>query len=131
MGVKARQQRESDAMIERLLAAPDDVARRDLIAHHASADWDEIVSILTDRAREEVHVDTAQAQYMAETAVLVAEAAGSKIAQGKGWRAKANTLYALDQHAAAVEMHQRAAALFEQAGEQSELGRTLSGSIQF
>ncbi len=130
MSAKAGQQRESEAMIERLLAAPDDVARRDLIAHHASADWDEIVSILTDRARAEVHMDTAQAQYMAETAVLVAEAAGSKIAQGKGWRAKANTLYALDQHAAAVAMHQRAAALFEEAGEQSELGRTLSGSIQ-
>jgi CHAT domain-containing protein/tetratricopeptide (TPR) repeat protein len=130
MTVKASPQRESDAIIDCMLAAPDAAARYDLIARYPSADWNEIVSVLTDRAREDVHVDIARAQYMAETAVVVAEAVGDKVAQGKGWRAKANTLYAMDQHAAAVEMHQRAAALFEESGNKSELARTLSSSIQ-
>jgi len=130
MSVKAAQQRESDALIERLLAAHDDDAQRKIVADHRSANWEEIISLLTDRVRQEVHVSPTQAQRMADAAILAADAVGSKVAQGKSWRAKANTLYALDQHAAAIELHQRATSLFDEAGEKSELARTLSGSIQ-
>jgi CHAT domain-containing protein/tetratricopeptide (TPR) repeat protein len=130
MSVKPAQQRQSDALIEQLLAAQDDAGRRELFAHHSSADWEEVISRLADRVREEVQVNTAQAQRIADVATFVAEAVGSKVAQGKSWRAKANALYAMDQHAAAVERHHRAAVLFEEAGEKSELARTLSGSIQ-
>jgi CHAT domain-containing protein/lipopolysaccharide biosynthesis regulator YciM len=130
MSVKAAQQRESDALIERLLAAPDEAGQREIVALYPSASWEEIVSILTDRVRQEVHVSPLQAQRMADAAIVVAVVVGSKVAQGKSWRAKANALYAMDQHAAAVEMHQKASALFENAGEKAELARTLSGSIQ-
>src|SRR5207248_1650886 len=58
------------------------------------------------------------------------ETAGSTMALAKSLRAKANALYSLDQHSSAIEMHERAAALFEVAGEQLELARSLSGSIQ-
>ena len=47
-----------------------------------------------------------------------------------GLRAKANVLYALGQHTAAVDLHQQAAAWFEAVGQSHELARTLSGSIQ-
>ena len=130
MSTKAVQQTESDAMIQRLLAAGDDGARRELVAQHRSLNWDEIVSTLTERVRQEIHVSTTQAQRLADIAIVVAESVGSKVPLAKSLRAKANTLYALDQHAAAVEMHARAATLFEEAGAKPELARTLSGSIQ-
>jgi CHAT domain-containing protein len=130
MSVKAARQRESEALIEDLLAAHDDATQRDLVERNSSAEWETVISILCDRVRQEVHVSTAQAQRMADVAMLVAEVVGSKIAQAKSRRAKANALYAMDQHAAAVEMHERAAALFDEAGEKGELARTLSGSIQ-
>lgn len=130
MTAKAAQQTESDAMIQRLLAAEDDPRRRELVAQHHLIDWNEVVSALTDRVRQQVHVSTADAQRLADIAIVVAETVGSQVALAKSQRAKANTLYALDQHAAAIEMHQSAASLFEAAGEKQELARTLSGSIQ-
>ncbi len=130
MSVKAVPQTECAAMVERLLSAPDDAARRKLIAQRPLLEWDQVVSTLTDRARQEINVNISNAQRLAEFALLVADAIGSKVALAKSLRAKANTLYAMDQHAAAIEMHRNAACLFEAAGETNELARTLSGSIQ-
>ena len=130
MSAKAAPQTESAAMLERLLAAPDDLERRKLIAQHPLLEWDLVVSMLADRVRQEININIANAQKLAEIATLVAEAIASKSALAKSLRAKANTLYAMDQHAAAIEMHRSAASLFEQAGEKQELARTLSGSIQ-
>src|SRR5713226_4760044 len=117
-------------MIGRLLALENDAGRRELVVQHPSLDWDQLVSTLTDRVRQEVHVSAANAQRMADIAITVAEIVESRIALAKSLRAKANALYTLDQHSNAVEMHERAAALFEAAGEHLELARTLSGSIQ-
>jgi CHAT domain-containing protein len=130
MTVKAVQQTESDAMIQRLLALKDDARRRELVEQYPAVDWDQVVSTLTDRVRQEIHVSTAEAERLAEIAIVIADKTGSQIAMAKSQRAKANTLYALDQHSAAIEMHQSAASLFEAAGEKQELARTLSGSIQ-
>ena len=117
-------------MIDRLLALQDDAGRRQLIAQQRSLDWGQLVSTLTERVRQEVRVNTAQAQRLADIAITVAETVGSPTTLAKSLRAKANALYALDQHSDALEMHERAAALFAAAGEQLELARTLSGSIQ-
>jgi CHAT domain-containing protein/predicted negative regulator of RcsB-dependent stress response len=130
VSTKAVQQTECDAMIQRLLALDGDTIRRELISQHASLDWDQLVSTLTDRVRQEVHVSAANAHHLADIAILVAETTGSRIALAKSLRAKANALYTLDQHSNAIEMHERAAELFEAAGEHLELARTLSGSIQ-
>lgn len=130
MSVKAAPQTESAAMVERLIAAADDASRRKLIANHPLIEWDHIVSALADRVRQEIHIDIAGAERVADIAMLVAEAIGSKTALARSQRAKANVLYAMDQHATAIDMHRSAAALFEAAGEKHELARTLSGSIQ-
>ena len=130
MSTKAAQQTELDALIQRMLAAEDEAACRSLIAEHPSVNWEELVTELTDRVRQEIHISTAQAQRLADVALLIAQVKGIKVALAKSHRAKANTLYAQDQPAAAVEMHSRAADLFEEAGEKQELARTLSGSIQ-
>ena len=44
-----------------------------------------------------------RAQQLADAAIDVAEAIGNRLALAKSLRAKANALYALDQHAAAIE----------------------------
>jgi len=123
-------QTESAAMIRRLLSAQSDAARQDLVKDNSLLDWGEIISELADLVRQEVHVNTAEAHRLADIAILVAQAAGNKIALAKSRRAKANALYATDEHVNAIEMHHSAAALFEETGEKQELARTLSGSIQ-
>lgn len=129
MSVKAVQQTEMDAVVERLLVL-DDPARREVVRHDALRDWAGVASALAERAREEVRVDVARAQQFAELATTIAESIGNQLVLAKGLRARANALYALDQHAAAIEMHRQAAELFERLGDEAELARTLSGSIQ-
>jgi CHAT domain-containing protein len=129
VSVKAAQRTDLDATIERLLAL-EEPARREFVRQDSARDWAEFASILTDRVREEVRVDTARAQRLAELATTIAEITDNKLVLAKSLRARANALYALDQHAAAVEMHKQAAALFEAEGAEEELARTLSGSIQ-
>ena len=124
------QQTESAAFIARLLAAENDAAREELVHLSRSVDWSQIVADLTDRVRQEVHVDTGKAHLLADIAMLVAHATGNAATLAKSQRAKANALYATDEHPTAIEMHQSAAALFESTGEMEELARTLSGSIQ-
>ena len=130
MSVKAALQTESDAVISRLLTARDDPSRRSWITQNPGLDWEGIVSTLTDRARQQINVNTSHAQQLADIAVIIAEVTGSKVALAKSLRAKANALYATDQHAAAIEMHRSAAAIFDSLGEKQELGKTLSSSIQ-
>ena len=130
MSVKAAPQAESDAVISRLLAASDAPSRRSWIEQNPGLDWDGIVSTLTDRVRQQININTSHAQLLADIAVIIAEVTGSKVALAKSLRAKANALYATDQHAAAIEMHRSAAAIFAWLGEKQELGKTLSSSIQ-
>jgi CHAT domain-containing protein/tetratricopeptide (TPR) repeat protein len=129
VSVKAVQRTDVDATIERLLAL-EEPTRQQYVKEHPASDWAGFATALTERVREEVRVDTARAHRLADLAVTVAEAIGNKLALAKSLRARANALYALDQHAAAIEMHERAAALFEAEGDEEELARTLSGSIQ-
>src|ERR1700686_5749149 len=129
MSVHAVQRTECDAIIERLLAAEDAPAREKLVAQFPAIAWDDIVQTLTEKVWQEVRVDTHRAQHLADTAVDVAQALKRPNLLARSFRAKANALYALDQHMQAVHLHQQVIALFEQTGEEAELSRTLSGSI--
>jgi CHAT domain-containing protein len=130
MGVQTAQKTEMDASIDKLLTLEDAPARRAFVLQNPTIDWEQLVANLTERVRQEVRVDTHRAERLADTAIAVAEVLGSPVSLGKSLRAKANTLYVLDQHAAAIQLHEQAIALFEQAGDEAELARTLSGCIQ-
>lgn len=130
MSAQAAPQTECDAMIQRLLASADDSACRALVEQHPALNWEEIVTALTDRVRQEIHVSTTQAHRLADIAIVAAQATGNKLVLARSFRAKANALYAQDKHSEAVEMHERAISLFEEVGDKEELARTLSGSIQ-
>jgi CHAT domain-containing protein len=130
MSVQAVQKTESDAIIERLLGLDDMPSRAQLVAQHPAITWDEIVNTLTEKVWQEVRIDTHRAKHLAQAALDVAQALNNPSLLARGLRAKANAMYALDEHTEAVQLHEQAIALFEQTGEEAELARTLSGSIQ-
>ncbi len=130
MSVQATRKMEVDVLTERLLALTDAASRKRCVSDHDGANWVEVVTILTERVWQEVRVDTVRAEHTADIAIEVAEVIGDRVALAKSLRAKANALYALDRHAAAIQLHEQAVALFEQANDPAELARTLSGSIQ-
>src|SRR6202790_4939332 len=130
MSVRAVQKTESDAIIERLLALDDAPSRTQLVAQHPAIAWNEIVNTLTEKVWQEVRIDTHRAKRLADAALDVAQTLGSPSLLARSLRAKANAMYALDEHTEAVQLHEQAVALFEQTGEEAELARTLSGSIQ-
>ncbi|HVM91327.1 MAG TPA: CHAT domain-containing protein [Terriglobales bacterium] len=130
MSVQAVRQTEFDAVVDKLLALVDAGHRQRLVARHSDVAWDEVVRTLTERVWQEVRVDAHRADHLADAALDVAQTLGDAMSLARGFRAKANALYTLDQHAAAIDHHQKAATYFEQAGDDGELARTLSGSIQ-
>src|SRR5580692_10322018 len=130
MSVQAVQKTESDAIIERLLGLDDMPSRAQLVAQHPAITWDEIVNTLTEKVWQEVRIDTHRAKHLAQAALDVAQALNNPSLLARSLRAKANAMYALDEHAEAVRLHAQAITLFEQTGEEAELARTLSGSIQ-
>jgi CHAT domain-containing protein len=130
MSVRAVQKTESDAMIERLLELDGAPSHAQLVTQYPGAAWDEIVKTLTDKVWQEVRIDTQRAKRLADAALNVAQTLGNPSLIARGFRAKANAMYALDEHGEAIQLHAQAIALFEQAGEEAELARTLSGSIQ-
>jgi CHAT domain-containing protein len=67
---------------------------------------------------------------LAEAALDVAQILGNPGLLARSFRAKANAMYALDEHTEAVYLHEQAIVLFEKTGDEAELARTLSGSIQ-
>ncbi len=130
MSTRAARQTEFDAVLEQLLALPDAEGRRLLVAQRPEVAWDDVVKTLTERVWQEVRVDAHRADRIADAAFDVAQCRGDQLSLARSLRAKANALYTLDQHIAAIEHHEKAAICFEKAGEQGELARTLSGSIQ-
>src|SRR5215475_1743491 len=120
MGVQASRKTEVDRLTERFLTLEDGPGRKRLVAQYPLAAWTEIVQGLAERVWQEVRVDTRKAEQSAQAAVDVAEAIGDPAALGMSLRAKANALYALDHHAAAIQLHQEAVGLFEKAGNDAE-----------
>lgn len=119
-----------ERVIAQLSALADENARTRFIAENSALWQPALVRELSNRVRQLVRVDTVTALRLADAAVVISESLGDKLALAQSLRSKANALYAIDQHAAAVDFHQRAITLFEQLDNPVELGRTLSGCIQ-
>lgn len=130
MSTRAAQQTELDAVIKQLLSLDDEESRRQLVAQHSEIAWDEVVKTLTERVWQEVRVDAQRADRIADATLAVAQSLATDISLARAFRAKANSLYTLDQHVTAIEHHEKAAMYFEKAGDEAELARTLSSSIQ-
>ena len=84
---------------------------------------------LADKARELLRVDAHQSLALSEAAIDIAEILGDEVAMAHAVRMKANAKYALGFYRPAVELYKDAVQRFDELGEKSELGRTLSVSI--
>lgn len=128
---RAREERRIDErLLDELATLGDDKSRRTFLARHPGLMRAEVVARLGEIVSRRVRVDVPQALALAEAAQLIARKLRKPEATAQGLRAKGNALHFLNQHGAAVEHHEEAARLFAKAGKPTEVGRTLSTSIQ-
>jgi CHAT domain-containing protein len=120
----------TEQLLAKLADITDPTQRSRFLSRNKGLLSTELVTRLADRVREEVRLDVQKALQTAEVALAIANELGDQESQAKARRAKANALYSRGEHASAVDLHQRAAALFEAVGNTHEMARTLSGSIQ-
>jgi CHAT domain-containing protein len=108
----------------------DEIGRKTYVNHHRSVVRADVVEQLVDAARERLRVNVEQALALAEAALVIAAELPAPALVGQALRAKANALWFKGQCKPAVELLDRAAELFYEAGNFLEVGRTLSTSIQ-
>lgn len=122
--------RRDERLYARLAKLPDDRSRRRFLSRHPVLLRREAVARLSEIVPQKVRVDVKEALALAEAAELIARRLRSPEALAQSLRAKGNALYALNEHKAAVQHHERATRLFTKVGKPTEVGRTLSTSIQ-
>ena len=88
------------------------------------------VTQLAEAARSRVRVNAREALPLAEAALALAEEIGDAESTALGLRAKANVLWFLNRNPEAIDLYSRASSLFHQLGNEIEVGRTISSSIQ-
>ncbi len=113
-----------------LATLADDRSRRKFLSRHPRLLRPEVVARLSEIVPQKVRVDVKEALALAEAAETIARKLRSAEALAQSLRAKGNALYALNEHKAAVEHHEQAVQLFGKVGKPTEVGRTLSTSIQ-
>ncbi|HWX54030.1 MAG TPA: CHAT domain-containing protein [Verrucomicrobiae bacterium] len=114
----------------RLAALPDEASRDKFFSRYPRLVAASFVVRLDEAVRVLVRVDLRKAQGLADAALTIADRLGDKASQAYALRAKANALWCLGQNRPASELHVRAIHLFEETGDVTEAGRTLSVSIQ-
>jgi len=90
----------------------------------------EAVEKLCDHLASTVYVDLAQADRLLQSVLWLAEALGDESARGHGERAHGHISFVHGSHAEAVARYEAAEAIFVRTGNQLEVGRTLSSSLQ-
>jgi tetratricopeptide (TPR) repeat protein len=106
------------------------IADSGLLPEHRGSLHPGVVERLADLAREKVRVNAQDSLHLAEAALAVADVIADPQSRARGLRAKANALWFLNRNREAVELYDQALALFERCGNLTEIGRTLSSSIQ-
>ena len=115
--------------VQELRDLPGKPAREQFLgAHRQQLDLEVIIEV-ANQARELLRIDARQSLDLSEIALEIAEMRGDPLAMAHAIRIKANALHHLGNYTTAVETHNQAIALFEQLGENEELGRTLSACL--
>jgi len=119
----------SAGLAARLTKLRNQKSRREFLAKNQSRLHLNVIIELADRARQLLRVDARESLAVAEIAIAAARFLQDPIAMAHAVRIKANAKYALDQHRAALKLYRQAIQSFEDLGDKTELGRTLSVSI--
>ena len=115
--------------VKQLKTCSDSVARKALLTSRREQLSLSIIIELANEARDLLRVNARESLSLAEIAIEIARQMEPSIAMAHAVRMKANALHHLGNYLPAIELHRQAIQLFEAAGQQEELGRTLSGSI--
>jgi CHAT domain-containing protein/predicted negative regulator of RcsB-dependent stress response len=122
--------RGGERLYAELAALRDEPARRRFFARHRKLVRPETVARLAETVSRHVRVDVHEALALAEAAEHIARKLKGAEPLAQALRAKGNALHFLNEHKAALRHHEEAARLFGEAGRPTEVGRTLSTSIQ-
>jgi len=117
-------------LIDELAALKDDANRSRYFARRRVKSRSPAVRQLIEESRKRLRIDTHQALYLAEAAVMLARKLRQANVLAGSFRAKANALYNMGENQAALEYHEQASAIFRKVGDEQELARTLNSSIQ-
>ena len=118
------------AGLAELLAIENSEEQQRYVASHPELVSAELVERLAESVRQLVRADLEEALRRSAAAVAIAERVKTGACLARALRARANALWIKGQCRPAVDLLDRVAALFAEAGEIEELGRTLSTSIQ-
>jgi CHAT domain-containing protein len=116
-------------LVERIAGLPGRAAVEELLAQHPELQRHAVVVALADEVPRLLHTALARAERLSEAASWLALHLDAT-AQARARRAAAHVLYARGELEAAVSAYEEARALYETTGEEEELGRTLSSSLQ-
>lgn len=119
-----------DETVEALLTLADDATRTTYVDTRPELVQAALVEQLVEAARQHLSIDRRRSLALAAAAETIATRVGDDRLLARSVRARANALWASRANVAAVEHHQRALRAFEAAGDQAEIARTLSASIQ-
>jgi hypothetical protein len=113
-----------------LARQPDRASQRVLLERFPEYVDMQLVTQLAEAVRAAVRVDVQRAMGLAEAALAIARELKTDEALALAMRARANADWFTGECKSAVHLFEEAAALFERAGNQGEVARTLSSSIQ-
>jgi CHAT domain-containing protein len=119
-----------EALFSQLGQIESEPARRKFLTRYKSLAQPEIVKQLSDLVLEKIRVNTREALFLADAALLIARKLRRKEDLALGLRTKANALYASGDNRSSVEHHEQAIAIYNTLDDKKEAARTLSSSIQ-
>lgn len=117
-------------LLKQLPTLRNKAAQKQFLAKHQNLLRPDVVYWLTRLVPEQAKVDTRNAATVAEMAVTVARKLKDKTAIAHSLRGRANAFHVSGKNQSALENHERARKMFVALGNQAEVARTLSASIQ-
>src|SRR5262245_53828659 len=117
-------------LIRKLSTEPSPLGRRWILL--GAKDWWSTGTIASfyDEALRLMHIDVAQAERIARSAVWLAETLKDELARAASLRALAHILCVRRKYEPALELYRQAVSIYQTKGSELELGRTLNGSLQ-
>ncbi|HMD97847.1 MAG TPA: CHAT domain-containing tetratricopeptide repeat protein [Terriglobia bacterium] len=118
-----------ESIVAQLAEQADEGARQALLSD-PSLQSREAVEKLCDQVASILYADLAQAERLLQSALWLAEALGDESACAHSERARGHVSFVHGKYADAVAQYSAAEAIFARTGNQVEVGRTLSSSLQ-
>jgi tetratricopeptide (TPR) repeat protein len=118
------------AIIEELTKISGAAGLDEFLSHHAELLQGPAVLELAEIAREKLRVNPQDSLSIAEAALAIAQRIGEGPPRARALRAKANAEWFLNRNQQAVALYDEAVLLFAELGDDTEVGRTLSSSLQ-